>query len=114
MHTAGMASNPGPQDDGGPSSPTWQHVDTLEVTQIVLTILEARKTMPWATAATVSRERRGGATYVRVTLLESSPSATADGQEGRGAGEIIAAYAVRRLGDDLANAFGDRDVITLK
>jgi hypothetical protein len=113
-----MASSSDPLADDRPSSPVWQQVDTLEVTQIVLAILEARKTMPWATAATVSRERRGDELHVRVTMLKSSPSTPSDHREDHGgasgAGEVIAAFTVRQLGEDLASAFGDRDVITLK
>jgi hypothetical protein len=101
VHTANMAS--------GPDLPAWQHVDTLEVTQIVLAILEAQKTMPWATAATVSREKSGDEFHVTVTMLKTSPAASPG--ETR---EIIAAFAVSRLGEDLAKAFGDKDVITLK
>jgi hypothetical protein len=115
MHTARMASSSDPPAGDGPPSPAWQHVDTLEVTQIVLAILEAQKTMPWATAATVSRERHGDATYVRVSLLEgASPAPDGGGGGGGGGGTVIAAFTVRRLGEDLARAFGDRDVITLK
>ena len=109
MHTARMASSSDTPDGDGSSPSAWQHVDTLEVTQIVLAILEARKTMPWATAATVSRESHGAATHVRVALLDGSPSAPADH-----AGQVIAAFTARRLGEDLAHAFGDHDVITLK
>ncbi len=118
MHTANMASSSDPLADDRPSSPVWQQVDTLEVTQIVLAILEARKTMPWATAATVSRERHGDEFHISVTLLRSSPSMSRDHREGHGdasgAGEVVAAFTVRQLGEDLACAFGDRDVITLK
>jgi len=118
MHTASMASSSDPPADDRPSSPVWRHVDTLEVTQIVLAILEAQKTMPWATAATVSREKQGDAVHVCVTMLKSSQAASTGqpaahgGTSGRS--EVIAAFTVRRLGEDLAKAFGDSDVITLK
>lgn len=101
VHTANMASSP--------DLPTWQHVDTLEVTQIVLAILEAQKTMPWATAATVSRKKSADEFHVTVTMLKASP-ATSPGETM----EIIALFAVSRLGEDLVKAFGDKDVITLK
>lgn len=118
MHTANMASSSGPQADDGSSSSAWQHVDTLEVTPIVLAILEARKTMPWATAATVSRERHGDAYRILVTLLKSSPPASADGRRDHDrtaeTGKVIAAFTVRQLGTDLVSAFGDNDIITLK
>jgi hypothetical protein len=122
VHTANMASGPDPVADDRPSSLAWQPVDSLEVTQIVLAILEARKTMPWATAATVTRERHGDAVRVCVTMLKDSPPADYGEEHGdtkghagtRGTSEVIAAFEVHRLGDDLARAFGDSDVITLK
>ena len=119
MHTASMASSSDPPaDDDRPSSPVWRHIDTLEVTQIVLAILEAQKTMPWATAATVSRKKQGDAILVCVTMRRSSQAA-APGRSAAAGGtaersEVIAAFTVGRLGEDLARAFGDSDVITLK
>ena len=77
-----------------------------------MTILEARKTMPSATAASVSRERRDDLLYVRVTLLENPSAGTAGGPDGHGA--VVAAFTVRRLDDDLSAAFGQKDVIILK
>jgi hypothetical protein len=117
-----MASGHDPLADDRPSSLAWQPVDSLEVTQIVLAILEARKTMPWATAATVSRERHGDAVRVCVTMLKDSPSTGHQEEQGdtrghtetKGTSQVIAAFEVRRLGDDLARAFGESDVITLK
>jgi len=77
-----------------------------------MTILEARKTMPWATAASVSREWRHDLLHVRVTLLESPSAGSAGGPDGHG--EVVAAFTVRRLDDDLSAAFGQKDVIILR
>ena len=55
-------------------------METLGIADVVMTILEARKTMPWATAAAVSRESRGDVIHVRVSLLESSAYPLAGGQ----------------------------------
>ena len=78
-----------------------------------MTILEARKTMPWATAASVSREWRHDLLHVRVTLLESPPAASAGGPDGHGeVDQRLSPYA--RLGEDLSVAFGQKDVIILK
>jgi hypothetical protein len=77
-----------------------------------MTILEARKTMPWATAASVSREWRHDLVHVRVTLLENSSAAAAGGPDGQG--EVVAAFTVRRLDEDLSAAFGPKDVIILR
>jgi hypothetical protein len=49
-------------------------VQTLGVAEIVMTILEARKTMPSATAAAVSREKHGGGFRVHVSLLDDMSS----------------------------------------
>jgi len=102
----------------GQPSPDWELVDTLGVVDIVMTILRARETRPSATAATVSRERHANVFHVRVCLLKGSP-APADGNPadpGRvgGSGEVIADFVARQLGQDLADAFGNNDVIILK
>jgi hypothetical protein len=86
--------------------------ETLSVSEVVLAILEARKTMPWATAAAISRETGSDLVHVRVRLLESAPPSAADRPQG--SGEVVAAFTVRRLGEDLATAFGQKDVIILK
>lgn len=96
---------------GGGEPPGSQPAESLGVADVVMTILEARKTMPWATAASVSRERRHDLLHVRVTLLES-PFAAAAGQREHGV--VVAAFVVRQLGEDLAAAFGQKDVIILK
>jgi hypothetical protein len=118
MHTADMAPGPDPSTEGGQPSSAWQRVQTLGVAQIVVLILEARKTMPWATAATVSRERQGGTFRVRVSLLKCGPSAATENPGDHGdsgaVGRVIADFAVNRLDQDLADAFGDHNVITLK
>jgi hypothetical protein len=95
--------------DGGPP-PSGQPVETLGIADVVMTILEARKTMPWATAAAVSRESRGDVIHVRVSLLESS--GRPEDQPGRG--DVVAAFTARQLGADLVAAFGSKDMIILK
>jgi hypothetical protein len=102
-----MASSADAVPGDGQPPPSWQAVEALGVPEIVVAILEARKTKPWATAAHVSREQRDDLVYVRVTLLEKPA-----GESGRG--EVIAAFAAYGLGEDLALAFGEKDVIILK
>ena len=128
VHTADMApgSEPlSPITDGCQPSPAWRRVETLGVAQIVVLILEARKTMPWATAATVSRERHDDAFRVRVSLLKGAPQANEASQvsqagradpadQAAAVGKVIADFTVGRLDKDLTDAFGDKDVITLK
>ena len=81
---------------------------------MVMSILEARKEMPWASAAAVSRQRRGDAVYVRVTLLENASLTAGDGPaDTDGRIQVIAGFAARQLGEELFTAFGDKDVIIL-
>lgn len=90
-------------------------METLGIADIVMTILEARKTTPGATAAAVSRESRGEVIHVRVSLLDGSPSSSSGRADDQPAhGDVIAAFTARQLGEDLAAAFGQRDVIILK
>ncbi|MGD0704134.1 MAG: hypothetical protein ABSA02_30155 [Trebonia sp.] len=109
-----MAPDPGPGIDGRPP-PARRQVETLGVADVVVSILEARKEKPWANAAAVWRQHRGGTVYVRVILMESasapSPAPGEAGQEGRA--EVIGEFAARRLGEDLITAFGAKDVIIL-
>jgi hypothetical protein len=100
-----------PGDGPSPGSEAGSPAESLGVAEVVMAILEARKIMPRATAASVSRERRHDLLYVRVTLLESPPASPA-GQPG--IGEVVAEFTVRRLDEDLAAAFGQKDVIILK
>jgi len=118
LHTAGMSPGTDPAIDDGKPSPDWDLVETLGVADIVMIILGARKTIPSATAATVSRERRGDVFHVRVSLLEGPPSPPGGNrlEPGRtnGPGQVIADFAACRLGQDLVDAFGQNDVIILK
>lgn len=102
-----------PTGDGS-LSPDWQQVQTLGVAEIVMTILAARKTIPSATAAAVSRERHGSGFRVRVRLLEGTPSADGNPQVPGGTEGVIAIFVARQLGADLTDAFGEKDVIILK
>ena len=106
----GMSSGTDSSTSDEPTSPHWQQVQTLGVAEVVMTILEARKTMPSATAAAVSYERHGGGYRVRVRLTDGTPPPEdPDDIEG-----TIAIFVARQLGNDLADAFGDKDVIILK
>ena len=108
-HTYGMS----PRADG----PLWQQVQTLGVTEVVMAILEARKAMPAATAAAVSREKHGNGFRVRVSLLEGAdiPDASTEGPEDpHGIEGAVAVFLARELGKDLADAFGTKDMIILK
>jgi hypothetical protein len=105
---------------GDGASPDWQQVQTLRVADVVMTILKARKAMPSATAAAVSRTKHGDGYRVLVSLLEESPSANAadpggmaDGIDGAIDG-ATAIFIARELGQDLADAFDGKDVFILQ
>jgi len=93
----------GEPPDGEPPD-GWLRMETLGVAEVVMTIFRARKSMPLATAATVSRERHGDAFHVQVSLMDDGASDAA----------VIADFIAGRLGEDLTDAFGGRDVIVLK
>jgi len=88
-------------------------METLGVAEVVMTILKARKAMPAATAATVSRERHSDSVHVRVSLSDDGAAdGIADGAEMTVT--VIADFVAGRLGQDLTDAFDGKDVIVLK
>jgi hypothetical protein len=93
-----------------PPPPYWQQVQTLGVADVVMTILQARKAMPTATAAAVSRASHGKGFRVHVHLLVSD----ALGEESYGTEGAVAIFIARELGGDLTEAFDGKDVIILK
>src|SRR5690348_6668603 len=95
-HTVHMPPNAG-QRSGDGASPDRQEVQTLRVADVVMTILKARKAMPSATAASVSRTRHGDGYQVLVSLLEGSPSADAAALDG-GLDGTAAVFVARELG----------------
>jgi hypothetical protein len=76
-----------------------------------MTILKARKAMPSATTAAVSRVRHGGGYRVLIRLLAGGTDA--DDLEA-GVDGAAAVFVTRELGQDLADAFGDKDVFILQ
>jgi hypothetical protein len=109
--TVRMPLSAGPSTGDG-ASPDWQQVQTLRVADVVMTILKARKAMPEATAAAVSRMRHGTGYRVLVRLLENSPAA--DAADSAGTDGAAAIFVARELGKDLDDAFGDKDVFILQ
>lgn len=102
--TYAMSPGTDPPVGGGAPSPLWQQVQTIGLAEIAMTILEARKTMPAATAATVTRERQGAGFRVCISLMQGAD----------GAGEVVAVFVAHQVGKDLESAFGDKDVIILR
>jgi hypothetical protein len=109
-----MTPEAGPPGGDEASLPGWQQVDTLGLAEVVMTILEARQTVPTSTAAAVSREQHGDVLHVRVSLLRDPPADSADPPGPGEQGVVVAAFTARRLGPDLSEAFKDNDVIILK
>jgi hypothetical protein len=117
-----MPLSTGPSSGDG-ASPDWQQVQTLRVADVVMTILKARKAMPLATAAAVSRTKHGDGYRVLVSLLEASPPADAPALDGTaldgtalddGIDGAAAIFIARELGQDLADAFDGKDVFILQ
>jgi hypothetical protein len=94
--------------------PDTQQVQTLRVADVVMTILNARKAMPSATAAAVSRVRDGEGYRVLVSLLEDSALVDGGGGHPGGADDAVAIFIAHELGKDLADAFGSKDLIILQ
>ena len=113
LHTDDMP--PSTRSSSGESAPPdWQQVQTLRVADVVMTILKARKAMPSATAAAVSRVKHGDGYRVFVSLLEDSPPIDGGGGHPGGIDDAVAIFIARELGQDLADAFGSTDVIILQ
>ena len=113
LHTGGMPLSAHSSSDASPA-PDWQQVQTLRVADVVMTILKARKDMPSATAAAVSRMKHGDGYRVFVSLLEGSLPADAGAVHPGGIDDAVAIFVARELGKDLADAFGGNDVIILQ
>jgi hypothetical protein len=94
----------------GPA-PDWQEVETLGLADVIMTILRARRAIPDATAAEVTREKRQTVTHVQVSLRREPPT----GEPGHSPGAVlIGRFRARQLDSDLAEAFQGRDVLILK
>ena len=113
LHTDGMPPSMRALPGDEPL-PDGQQVQTLSVADVVMTILKARKMMPSATAAAVSRARHGDGYRVLVSLLEGSQPAGEDAVLPGAVDETVAVFVARQLGKDLADAFGGKDVIILQ
>lgn len=103
---------------GDQESSDWQHVETLGLADIVMTILEGRKTAPSSSAAAISQQRHGDVFHIRVTLLDD-PSLQPGGSwpepgDGGGLGLVVADFAASHLGQDLVEAFDGNETIILK
>jgi hypothetical protein len=87
-----------------------QHVATLKLAEVVMAILYCRQRLPLAASAALVREPHGEGTFIRMVFLD-------DRQEPLPVDQAMlaaTAYLAGKLDDDLAMAFGDRNVIILK
>lgn len=87
-----------------------QHVATLKLAEVVMAIVYCRQRLPLATSAALVREPHGESTYLRLVFLDDQQEPLLVDQATLRA----TAYLAGRLDDDLAMAFGDRNVIILK
>jgi hypothetical protein len=92
----------------------WRRVETLSLAEVVLAILRAQRKAPLATAAAIVREGHDEGFLVRVRLLEGTPPLASDPGLKKASGTLIAAFAAVHLGQELLDAFGEKDVIILK
>jgi hypothetical protein len=98
----------------GPA-PDWQEVETLGLADVIMTILRARRAIPDATAAEVTREKRQTVTHVQVSLRREPPPEPLAGEPGRSPESVLVGlFSARQLDGDLVEAFQGRDVLILK
>ncbi len=95
-------------DAAGPPGP--QFVPTLKLAEIIMAVIDCRHRLPLAASAALIREPRGEDTLLCVVFLDGKNepiSVDADAV-------MATTYVAGRLDDDLAAAFGDKNVIVLK
>jgi hypothetical protein len=87
-----------------------QYVPTLKLAEIIMAVIDCRRRLPLAAAVALVREPRGEGTLLRVVFLDGkNEPIPADA-------DVVTAttYVTDRLDDDLAVAFGGKNVIVLK
>lgn len=86
-----------------------QRIDTLTLSEVVIAILDCRRSFPRATSAALVRERAGPDEVIHLVLLDAEREPLAS---ETGAVPAVT-YAARQLDKDLLAAFGDKEVIVL-
>ena len=107
----GQAAHP-PAGAAGdrPAWPRPQPVPLLKLAELLMVILDCRPRLPLAAAAALVRERCGEGTLVRVVFLDAGREPLAVDADTL----LVTNYLAGRLDEDLAAAFGDRNVVILK
>jgi hypothetical protein len=110
-----------PRSDAWVGDEEWrssdpQRVETLRLAEIVMAIISSRPAVPWASAAAISREKRGGEFLVHVRLLERDLPLSEGAEESAltDHSKIIAVFSAAHLGKDLEDAFAGNDVMVLR
>jgi hypothetical protein len=93
-----------------PARPRAQPVPTLKLAELLMVILDCRPRLPLAVAAALIREPRQTGTLVRVVFLDAGRDPLPVDPETL----LATTYLAGALDDDLAAAFGDRNVVILK
>jgi hypothetical protein len=95
-------------DRTGP--PRAQPVALLKLAELLMVILGCRPRLPLATAAALVREPCGDGTLIRVVFLDDQREPLPVDADTL----LATTYLAGRLDEDLAAAFGDRNVVILK
>jgi hypothetical protein len=95
---------------GWPARPCPQPVPMLKLAELLMVILDCRPRLPLAAAAALVREPYGDGLLVRVVFLDARREPLAVDADTL----LVTSYLAGRLDEDLAAAFGDRNVVILK
>jgi chorismate-pyruvate lyase len=82
----------------------------LKLAELLMVILDCRPRLPLAAAAALVREPHGDGLLVRVVFLDARREPLAVDADTL----LVTSYLAGRLDEDLAAAFGDRNVVILK
>lgn len=107
----GQAAHP-PTGAAGdrPAWPRPQPVPLLKLADLLMVILDCRPRLPLAAAAALIREHCGEGTLIRIVFLDADREPLAADPDT----ELVTSYLAGGLDEDLAAAFGDRNVVILK
>jgi len=104
------AAHPHTGAAGAEGLPGAQFVPTLKLAEIIMAVVDCRHRLPLAASVALVREPRGESTLLRVVFLDGkNEPVPADADV-----VMTTTYVAGRLDDDLAAAFGDKNVIVLK